>query len=91
MRKAGNYLKDTVIPRLVADLSSLEVSPMDGPTLTDALHAHGINIRYLGQVRTSLCCTLRGQMLFYRRVTAALCDCFFAASGLVYNVDSKYI
>ena len=23
---------------------------MDGPTLTDALHAHGINIRYLGQV-----------------------------------------
>lgn len=50
VRKAGNYLKDTVLPRLVADLSSLEVSPMDGPTLTDALHAHGINIRYLGQV-----------------------------------------
>ncbi|KAG0576037.1 hypothetical protein KC19_5G050100 [Ceratodon purpureus] len=50
VRKAGNYLKDTVLPRFVADLSSLEVSPMDGPTLTDALHAHGINIRYLGQV-----------------------------------------
>lgn len=27
---------------------------MDGPTLTDALHAHGINIRYLGQVSAVL-------------------------------------
>jgi protein TIF31 len=41
---------DTVLPKLVVDLSSLEVSPMDGPTLTDALHAHGINVRYLGKV-----------------------------------------
>lgn len=54
VRKAGNYLKDTVLPRFVADLSSLEVSPMDGPTLTDALHAHGINIRYLGQVSSCI-------------------------------------
>lgn len=53
VKKAGQFLKDTVLPRLVVDLSSLEVSPMDGPTLTDALHAHGINIRYLGQVRIS--------------------------------------
>lgn len=28
----------------------LEVSPMDGQTLTEALHAHGINIRYIGKV-----------------------------------------
>ncbi len=45
---------DTVLPKLVVDLSSLEVSPMDGPTLTDALHAHGINVRYLGKVWSSL-------------------------------------
>ncbi|KAH9555476.1 hypothetical protein CY35_08G115300 [Sphagnum magellanicum] len=50
VRKAGQYLVDTVLPKLVVDLSSLEVSPMDGPTLTDALHAHGINVRYLGKV-----------------------------------------
>jgi protein TIF31 len=56
VRKAGKYLKDTVIPRMVVDLSSLEVSPMDGPTLTDALHTHGINIRYLGQVRMPYYC-----------------------------------
>ncbi|CAK9881826.1 unnamed protein product [Sphagnum jensenii] len=50
VRKAGQYVVDTVLPKLVVDLSSLEVSPMDGPTLTDALHAHGINVRYLGKV-----------------------------------------
>ncbi|KAG6557739.1 hypothetical protein Mapa_000505 [Marchantia paleacea] len=50
VRKTAKYLVDTVLPKLVQDLSSLEVSPMDGHTLTEALHAHGINVRYLGQV-----------------------------------------
>ncbi|KAK8914116.1 Clustered mitochondria protein [Platanthera zijinensis] len=50
VRKAGSYLVDTVIPKFVEDLCSLEVSPMDGQTLTDALHTHGINVRYLGKV-----------------------------------------
>ncbi|MQL94255.1 hypothetical protein Taro_026906 [Colocasia esculenta] len=50
VKKAGSYLLDVVIPRFVKDLCNLEVSPMDGQTLTDALHAHGINIRYLGKV-----------------------------------------
>ncbi|KAH7444315.1 hypothetical protein KP509_02G073000 [Ceratopteris richardii] len=50
VRKAGKYLLDTVLPKFVQDLGSLEVSPMDGQTLTEALHAHGINMRYLGQV-----------------------------------------
>uniref|UniRef100_A0A1D1Z9L5 Clustered mitochondria protein homolog n=1 Tax=Anthurium amnicola TaxID=1678845 RepID=A0A1D1Z9L5_9ARAE len=50
VKKAGSYLVDVVIPKFVKDLCNLEVSPMDGQTLTDALHAHGINIRYLGRV-----------------------------------------
>lgn len=41
---------DIVLPKFVQDLSSLEVSPMDGQTLTEALHAHGINMRYIGKV-----------------------------------------
>lgn len=45
------YLKDIVVPKFIQDLCSLEVSPMDGQTLTEALHAHGINVRYIGQVR----------------------------------------
>ncbi|CAL9148830.1 unnamed protein product [Musa hybrid cultivar] len=50
VRKAGSYLVDVVIPKCVQDLCTLEISPMDGQTLADALHAHGINIRYLGKV-----------------------------------------
>ncbi|KAL5719875.1 hypothetical protein ACHQM5_012605 [Ranunculus cassubicifolius] len=50
VRKAGAYLKDVVLPKFVQDLCTLEVSPMDGQTLTEALHAHGINVRYIGKV-----------------------------------------
>ncbi|KAF5186876.1 Clustered mitochondria protein [Thalictrum thalictroides] len=50
VRKAGTYLKDVVLPKFVQDLCTLEVSPMDGQTLIEALHAHGINVRYLGKV-----------------------------------------
>lgn len=50
VRKVSLYLKDVVLPKFNKDLCSLEVSPMDGQTLTDALHAHGINVRYIGKV-----------------------------------------
>ncbi|XP_042414071.1 clustered mitochondria protein-like [Zingiber officinale] len=50
VRKASTYLVDIVLPKFVEDLCSLDVSPMDGQTLADTLHAHGINIRYLGKV-----------------------------------------
>nr|GMD59516.1 clustered mitochondria protein [Ipomoea batatas] len=50
VKKVSLYLKDVVLPKFVHDLCTLEVSPMDGQTLTEALHAHGINLRYLGKV-----------------------------------------
>ncbi|KAL2511617.1 Clustered mitochondria protein [Abeliophyllum distichum] len=50
VRRASLYLKDVVLPKLIKDLCTLEVSPMDGQTLTEALHAHGINVRYIGKV-----------------------------------------
>ncbi|GAV85691.1 eIF3_p135 domain-containing protein/CLU domain-containing protein/TPR_12 domain-containing protein [Cephalotus follicularis] len=50
VRKASLYLADVVLPKFIQDLCTLEVSPMDGQTLTDALHAHGINVRYIGKV-----------------------------------------
>ncbi|CAN4110411.1 unnamed protein product [Withania somnifera] len=50
VKKVSLYLKDTVLPKFIQDLCTLEVSPMDGQTLTEALHAHGINLRYLGTV-----------------------------------------
>ncbi|KAK8639882.1 hypothetical protein V6N13_138248 [Hibiscus sabdariffa] len=50
VKKASSYLLDVVLPKFIQDLCTLEVSPMDGQTLTEALHAHGINIRYIGNV-----------------------------------------
>ncbi|GER39391.1 clustered mitochondria protein homolog [Striga asiatica] len=50
VRKASLYLKDVVLPKFVQDLCALDVSPMDGQTLTEALHAHGINVRYVGKI-----------------------------------------
>ncbi|GFZ02773.1 tetratricopeptide repeat (TPR)-containing protein [Actinidia rufa] len=50
VRKASLYLRDVVLPNFIQDLCTLEISPMDGQTLTDALHAHGINVRYIGKV-----------------------------------------
>lgn len=54
VRKVSLYFTDVVLPKFVQDLCTLEVSPMDGQTLTEALHAHGINVRYIGKVCTSL-------------------------------------
>ena len=53
VRKASLYLRDVVLPNFIQDLCTLEISPMDGQTLTDALHAHGINVRYIGKVSVS--------------------------------------
>ena len=50
MRNASSYLTTIVLPKFIQDLCTLEVSPMDGQTLTDGLHAHGINVRYIGKV-----------------------------------------
>ncbi|XP_059649085.1 clustered mitochondria protein isoform X2 [Cornus florida] len=50
VRKASFYLRDVVLTKFIQDLCTLEVSPMDGQTLTEALHAHGINVRYIGKV-----------------------------------------
>ncbi|XP_021739250.1 clustered mitochondria protein-like isoform X2 [Chenopodium quinoa] len=50
VRQASSYLTDIVLPKFIQDLCTLEVSPMDGQTLAEALHAHGINVRYIGKV-----------------------------------------
>ena len=39
-----------VLPKFIQDLCMLEVSPMDGQTLTKALHAHGIDVCYISRV-----------------------------------------
>ncbi|XP_020672627.1 protein TSS [Dendrobium catenatum] len=47
---AQKYYEDSALPKLVADFGSLELSPVDGRTLTDFMHTRGLQMRSLGRV-----------------------------------------
>nr|XP_034904782.1 protein TSS-like isoform X2 [Populus alba] len=44
------YYTEVALPKLVADFGSLELSPVDGRTLTDFMHTRGLQMRSLGRV-----------------------------------------
>ncbi|KAL6497084.1 hypothetical protein OROGR_029013 [Orobanche gracilis] len=50
VRMAHEYYDDVALPRLVADFASLELSPVDGRTMTDFMHLRGLQMRSLGRV-----------------------------------------
>ncbi|XP_057695489.1 clustered mitochondria protein homolog isoform X1 [Corythoichthys intestinalis] len=50
LKDSAAFLVSCQIPSLVKDCLDQSALPMDGATLTEALHQRGINIRYLGTV-----------------------------------------
>ncbi|KAG6429948.1 hypothetical protein SASPL_108005 [Salvia splendens] len=50
VKMAFAYYDDVALPKLVADFASLELSPVDGRTLTDFMHLRGLQMRSLGRV-----------------------------------------
>ncbi|KAK9229466.1 hypothetical protein WN944_022428 [Citrus x changshan-huyou] len=50
MKMAYKYYDDIALPKLVTDFGSLELSPVDGRTLTDFMHLRGLQMRSLGCV-----------------------------------------
>ncbi|XP_021760301.1 protein TSS-like [Chenopodium quinoa] len=44
------YYDEVALPKLVADFGSLELSPVDGRTLTDFMHTRGLRMNSLGRV-----------------------------------------
>ncbi|KAF8393143.1 hypothetical protein HHK36_021384 [Tetracentron sinense] len=50
MEMAHKYYDEVALPNLVADFGSLELSPVDGRTLTDFMHTRGLQMRSLGRV-----------------------------------------
>ncbi|KAF6140786.1 hypothetical protein GIB67_042199 [Kingdonia uniflora] len=44
------YYNEVALQKLVADFGSLELSPVDGRTLTDFMHTRGLRMRSLGRV-----------------------------------------
>ncbi|KAG6411514.1 hypothetical protein SASPL_129597 [Salvia splendens] len=47
---AHKYYAETALPKLVTDFGSLELSPVDGRTLTDFMHTRGLRMCSLGRV-----------------------------------------
>ncbi|XP_039774417.1 protein TSS-like isoform X2 [Panicum virgatum] len=47
---AHNFYDDTALPKLVSDFASLELSPVDGRTMTDFMHTRGLNMSSFGRV-----------------------------------------
>ena len=47
---AKSHYEGVALPKLLAELRGLELSPIDGRTLTEFLHARGIGMRSLGRI-----------------------------------------
>lgn len=54
VKDAAEFLVTRQIPSFVNDCLDHSSAPMDGSTLTEALHSRGINVRYLGKVANLL-------------------------------------
>ncbi|KAK5815961.1 clustered mitochondria-domain-containing protein [Linnemannia elongata] len=50
VREASKFLRENVINVLLQDFTAYVVSPIDGGSLTKAMHRRGINMRYLGRI-----------------------------------------
>ncbi|RKP36765.1 clustered mitochondria-domain-containing protein, partial [Dimargaris cristalligena] len=50
VRALSQFLRNLIVPGLVADLISYEVSVIDSQSLSKLLHRRGVNLRYLGRI-----------------------------------------
>ncbi|CAH7689635.1 clustered mitochondria-domain-containing protein [Phakopsora pachyrhizi] len=50
VRELSNFVRNNLILSVVQDLSEVKGLPADGRRLSDLLHSHGVNIRYLGKI-----------------------------------------
>ena len=50
VKELGDFLKEHAVQKLVRDLQAVEGVPTDSESLEQAFHAHGVNMRYIGQV-----------------------------------------
>lgn len=54
VKDAAAFLVTTQIPTFIRDCLDHSSAPLDGTTLSEALHTRGINIRYLGKIASML-------------------------------------
>ncbi|OCU01727.1 hypothetical protein XELAEV_18007503mg [Xenopus laevis] len=54
LSEASAFLLNVQIPAFIKGCLTHGIVPMDGKSLTEALHSHGINIRYLGSIAETI-------------------------------------
>ncbi|OCT98193.1 clustered mitochondria protein homolog [Xenopus laevis] len=54
LSEASAFLLNVQIPTFIKGCLTHSIVPMDGKSLTEALHSHGINIRYLGSIAETI-------------------------------------
>lgn len=54
VKDAAHFLLTVQIPTFIRDCLDHSAAPMDGATLSEALHNRGINIRYMGKIAAML-------------------------------------
>ncbi|CAH2295223.1 clustered mitochondria homolog [Pelobates cultripes] len=52
--EAASFTLTVQIPTFIKSCLNHIIVPMDGKTLTEAIHAHGINVRYLGTIAETI-------------------------------------
>ena len=50
LKEFAQFMKEIVIPKMVESIFLMEIPPIDSESLTNTLHMHGINVRYLGEI-----------------------------------------
>ena len=77
MASARDYHDTIALPQLVTDFGSLELSPVDGKTLTDFLHPRGINMSSLGAIAGRAEKLLHVKMLCVQEMVMRALKAFF--------------
>lgn len=80
--EAAEFLVTVQIPTFVQECMDHSSAPMDGNTLTDALHGRGINIRYLGKVANLLAKVPRLEYLH----SISVCELILRATKHIFYV-----
>lgn len=70
------FLRKNAIPALVTDINRGITACIDGESLVKAMHSHGINVRYLGEVATST------SRLCIKHTVAYICEIEMITRGL---------
>ncbi|CAF1021003.1 unnamed protein product, partial [Didymodactylos carnosus] len=75
LKEAGEYLLLKQIPMMIQDFRDHSTVPVDGESLSEAMHSRGINIRYLGRVADLLSQQSSLEYVYEIVVTEILCRC----------------